>query len=90
MLQRALMTVGLLLALACPAAADDCTRDISKVKEALSAPEGIKTIQADMSMDVVRKAVSLFVEQAQADHVAGNEKTCTTRLAAAKKILDIE
>ena len=91
MILRALMTAGLLLALAGSAsAADECTRTISKVKEALSEPQKLETIHADVSSDIVRRAVGLFIEQAQADHVAGNDKTCVTRLVAAKKILDME
>lgn len=90
MLQRASLTLGLLMALAYPAMADECSRDISKVQEALSTPDRIKPMQADMSADAVRQAIGIFVEQAQADQVAGNEKTCLTRIAAAKKILEIE
>lgn len=95
MIVRALMTAGVLLALAGPvAAADECTRSITKVKEALSEPDKldtkIETVEANVSADLVRRAVGLFIEQAQADHVAGNDKTCVTRLVAAKKILDLE
>lgn len=54
------------------------------------APEKIKPLQADMSADAVRQAIGIFIEQARADQVAGNEKTCITRIAAAKKILEIE
>jgi len=90
MLQKSLLTVGLLVALACPALADECSRDITKLQAALSEPESIKTVRADMSADAVRKAIGIFLEQAQADQVAGKENTCITRLAAAKKILEIE
>ncbi len=90
MFTRLIVAIGLALLIASPAAADECARDLSKVNAALSKPKAIKAAQADMSADVILKAVGIFVEQAEADQKAGKDKACATRLVAAKKILNIE
>ena len=90
MLLRTLLATGVALLLTGPAMANDCTQDLDMVNEVLAKPKEIKFVEADMGADAMLEAVGLFVKKAVADQKAGKEKACVTRLAAAKKILNID
>lgn len=81
MLRKALLTAGLVLAFAAPAAADRCSFDMAHVDEVLEAPELSRAVRA---------TVTDLVEQARLERKAGNKRACVTKLSAAKKILRIE
>ncbi len=66
---------------AMPAYADDCTDNMAKVEEAVASAQ---LSEADMS------AVQAFIEDARAKQAAGDVEGCSTTLAEAKTVLEIE
>jgi len=81
MIRKALLSAGLVLAFAAPAAADRCSYDLAQVDEALETPALSRG---------VRKTVTGLVQQARSERRAGNKRACVTKLAAAKRILRLE